>query len=77
MLLRRAGDLNPGEIARVTAGQVKLARLLKKADPKVGQRVVIKYLGLVKVNGGTMKDFQILRGKVTPSKTRQSEEPPF
>ena len=38
VLLRRAGDLNPGELARVTGGQVKLARLLKKADPKVGQR---------------------------------------
>jgi hypothetical protein len=79
ILLRRAGDLNPGEIARVTAGQVKLARLLKKADPKVGQRVVIKYLGLVKVNGGTMKDFQVLRGEIAPPKTRpaSSEEPPF
>jgi hypothetical protein len=79
LLLRRAGDLNPGELARITAGQVKLARLLKKTDPKIGQRLVIKYLGLVKVSGGTMKDFEVLRGKVTPSTTRpvSSDSPPF
>ena len=77
VLLRRAGDINPGERAGITGGQVKLARLLKKADPKVGQRLVIKYLGNVKVAGGTMKDFQVLLGEITPSKTRQSEEPPF
>ena len=77
VLLRRAGDLNPGERARVTAGQVKLARLLKKADPKVGQRVVIKYLGIVKVAGGTMKDFQVLLGEMHAEDPGQSDEPPF
>ena len=78
VLLRRAGDLNAGELARVTGSQVKLARLLKKASPEIGQRVVIKYLGLVKVNGGTMKDFQILRGEITaPTRPVSLAQPPF
>ena len=77
VLLRRAGDIGPGERMGITAGQVKLARLLKKADPKVGQRMVVKYVGVVKVAGGTLKDFQIGVGPLKPKAPTQSEKPPF
>jgi hypothetical protein len=79
VLLRRAGDLNPGELVRITASQVKLARRLKKLDPHPGLRVVIKYVGLVKTSGGTMKDFEVLHGEITPPMTRpiSPESPPF
>ena len=83
-LLRRAGDLAPGELVRVTGGPVKLNRLLKKANPRVGDRAVIKFVGVIKVPNGTMKDFTVLVGPLSrrprPSRTSrrsdQVEEPP-
>ena len=76
-LLRRAGDLAPGELVRVTGGPVKLNRLLKKANPRVGDRAVIKFVGVIKVPNGTMKDFTVLVGPLQPKTSAQSDKPPF
>jgi hypothetical protein len=65
-LLQSTDGLEVGTVVRVTAGQVKLARLLTRAKPQPGQRVVIKFLGVVKVGGGTMKDFKVLLGSIDP-----------
>ena len=56
-----------------------LARKLKKADPQVRQRLVVKYVGLVKTKNGHAKDFQVLVGPAPAPRSRpeSSEKPPF
>jgi hypothetical protein len=74
-------DHEAGTIVNITAGQVKLKSVLRKADPAPGDLVKVELTGVAKTaNGNTLKEFtvQIARGAGgAPAKPKAAEADSF
>ncbi len=73
-------DFDPGEVVRLTIGQVNLKDQVRRANPTPGDLVKITMAGTEKAaNGNTFKRFtvQIAKDAATATPAVDSSEPPF
>lgn len=69
-----------GDLVVVTAGLVSLKRAIRKADPQVGDLLLMKFSTEVKVSKGTVKEFEVKvsrggGGSSAPAKAADSDLP--
>lgn len=48
-----------GEMVQISCGQVQLKKKVRKAQPRIGDRIRIELVDLIKVSNGTVKSFTV------------------